>query len=158
MLQSCRDGCRARRASVAAGMALALAGRAAGFVPSGVRAASVRSRPLPKVVARASPLISCRSTTICDGSYRRFDRNQDVQASAAMLTGAVRSHSGSPYAHGGPLMCSVQATSSGGGTVEVPAEASTIESQIKAKGDVIRELKAAGTPKDDLKPHIEVST
>ena len=31
-----------------------------------------------------------------------------------------------------------------------------LEAQIKTKGDAIRELKAGGASKDDLKPHIEV--
>lgn len=44
-----------------------------------------------------------------------------------------------------------------GSGVELSAEAVALDSQIKAKGEVIRELKTGGAAKDDLKPHIEVS-
>lgn len=40
---------------------------------------------------------------------------------------------------------------------EVSAEGVEIGASIKAKGDAIRDLKAGGCSKEDLKPHIEVS-
>lgn len=40
--------------------------------------------------------------------------------------------------------------------VELSAEGVEIGASIKAKGDVVRDLKAAGVSKEDLKPHIEV--
>lgn len=49
-------------------------------------------------------------------------------------------------------MCSA----AGASAVEVSAEGLELEASIKSKGDTIRELKAGGASKDDLKPHIEV--
>lgn len=39
---------------------------------------------------------------------------------------------------------------------EMSAGDLALEAQIKTKGDAIRDLKAGGASKDDLKPHIEV--
>lgn len=56
-------------------------------------------------------------------------------------------------------MCSAASAGGGGAAataVEVSAEGLELDASIKTKGDTIRELKADGASKDDLKPHIEV--
>lgn len=69
------------------------------------------------------------------------------------------------YAHykrsGGPVaMCSstpqAAAKVTVGGEIDVSADVAMLDSQIKAKGEAIRELKAGGAAKDSLKLHIEV--
>lgn len=62
---------------------------------------------------------------------------------------------------GGARVTMCSAASAGGGAaaataVEVSAEGLELDASIKTKGDTIRELKAGGASKDDLKPHIEV--
>lgn len=61
---------------------------------------------------------------------------------------------------GARMMCSagssVAESSGGGSAVEASAGDLALVAQIKAKGDAIRDLKAGGASKDDLKPHIEV--
>lgn len=156
MLQSCHDSCRSRRASLAAGMALALAGRAVGFVPSGTRAAYVRPRALPKEAARTSSVYYGNSFPRSIDSYRRFCGATSIWMTHVTFA-SRRGREGCRRVHGAPLMCSAQASTAGSGAIEVSAEAAALEAQIKEKGDAIRELKAAGTAKDSLKPYIEVS-
>lgn len=50
----------------------------------------------------------------------------------------------------GAALCSAKST------YEMSAGDLALEAQIKTKGDAIRDLKAGGASKDDLKPHIEV--
>lgn len=145
-------GARARRASLAAGMALALVGRVAGFVPHAVRptaatsaAASIRSsRSLTKASTprRASStwLARSRRTNVAPSSY------------VAVLSGSGMAKARRSSGVGARMMCAASSN-----TVEVSAGDLALEAQIKAKGDTIRELKGGGATKEDLKPHIEVS-
>lgn len=59
---------------------------------------------------------------------------------------------------GGGATVATMCSSAGavGGELEVPADVAIFDAQIKAKGEVIRELKSGGIAKDALKPHIEV--
>lgn len=58
---------------------------------------------------------------------------------------------------GGMMMCSAGAPATAADAAfEVSAEGLEIGASIKSKGDTIRDLKAGGASKDDLKPHIEV--
>lgn len=158
MLQSYRESCRTRRASLVAGMALALAGRSVGFVPAGTRTASVRTRPMSKVAMR-TPLFGHSRASSVSSTYRLNQRTWhtlDMQ----ILAGRVAANPCCVTSRGvyaGPVaMCSAQATATDGSSVEVTAEAAALEAQIKLKGDFIRDLKASGTEKGNLKPHIEV--
>lgn len=176
MLKSYIDSCRARRCSLAAGMALALAGRSAGLVPalrvpastnSARQNASLRSsrssclrsgilvkdiaivntpgcmtvRPLSKGLDWANvPLSSmgCRVITVArpaTGRQRRMCSNSNV---AENRSGSVVGDSSSIEG-------------------ELSAGDLALSAQIKAKGDMIRDLKAGGATKNELRPHIEVS-
>ncbi|CAM9909829.1 unnamed protein product [Scytosiphon promiscuus] len=126
---------KAGRRTLAASMALAFAGRAAALVPASV--ASMRcSRPL--MTRTGSRGAAATSSALRALSSRRRSRvSRWVESRSA---GVPRM-----------MMCSSSAAPS----VEVSAEGLEIGASIKAKGDTIRDLKAGGASKDDLKPHIE---
>lgn len=173
MLKSYVNSCRARRCSLAAGMALALAGRSAGLVPalrvptSSNSARALRSslssclrsgilvkdisivntldcmamRPLSRGLHWANvPLcsLSCRAITVArlaTGRERRMCSNSNVAENrSSSVVGE------SSYVEEG-----------------LSAGDLALSAQIKAKGDTIRDLKAGGVTKDELRPHIEVS-
>ncbi|CAM9440522.1 unnamed protein product [Ectocarpus sp. 4 AP-2014] len=143
------------RASLAAGMALALVGRTVALVPtaaSTIRYAK-RGGPFMRLGAIAAP------AAVRAMSTRRRHWGVPVAATASLVA----------YANGGShlrwssscragararvgMMCS---TSTSTTDVEVSAEGLEIGASIKAKGDAIRDLKAGGVSKDELKPHIE---
>lgn len=123
---------KASRRTLAASMALALAGRASALVP----AASMRcSRPL---------MTGARSAAATTSALRALSSRRRPRVSSW-----VQNRSGSVSR---VMMCSSSAAPS----VEVSAEGLEIGASIKAKGDTIRDLKAGGASKDDVKPHIEV--
>lgn len=144
------------RASLAAGMALALVGRTVALVPtaaSTIRSAR-RGGPFMRLGATAAP------SAVRAMSTRRRPWGVPVASTASLAT----------YANGGShlrwsssrragararvgMMCSTSASTA---DVEVSAEGLEIGASIKAKGDAIRDLKAGGVSKDELKPHIEV--
>ena len=163
MLLSARYGCRARRRSfAAAGMALALAGRAAGLVPALHPTASVRSssRQLLKATAATTttPLPVRASAT-----RRRYWGVAVKGARAALSTGVGVCGDGGrvmwPASSGARIMSSFGSSGalfSTQSSYEMTAGDLALEAQIKSKGDAIRDLKAGGASKDELKPHIEV--
>eukprot|EP00903_Cladosiphon_okamuranus_P012906 g12050.t1 len=142
---------RVRRRSLAAGMTLALACRGAALVTSSASAAAV-------VRGRAS------TGTAATPAVRALSRRTALGVAVARRIGGyslVYCADGGPHAirragRGRMAMCSsAGAGAAAGGAVEVSAEGLELDSSIKTKGDTIRELKAGGASKDDLKPHIE---
>lgn len=74
-------------------------------------------------------------------------------SSVTILAGCGMSETRRSSDVGTRMMCAASRS-----TVEVSAGDLALEAQIKAKGNAIRELKAGGATKDELKPHIEVSS
>lgn len=142
-------------------ISLSLAGRAAGFITPSIRAATATSntptaaRPLSLVAARALPANYGFSSR-----YSLIERRACRGGTAILPRAVVPGYASYRGVHAGPLrMCTAQATAAtdnGSSAVEVSAEAAALEAQIKSKGETIRDLKAEGTAKDALKPHIEV--
>ncbi|CAM9859881.1 unnamed protein product, partial [Laminaria digitata] len=161
MLLSSRYGCRARRRSFAAGMALALAGRAAGLIPAfhptTTTTAAMRSssRQLMKATAATTTVPSRASPR------RRYlgAATKDARASLLSRSGSGGSAGVRWPASGGARIMSASGSStamcSTQSSYEMTAGDLALEAQIKTKGDAIRDLKAGGASKDDLKPHIE---
>lgn len=138
---------RARRRSLAAGMTLALACRGAALVTNSAAASAlVRAR----VASAATPAVRVQSRRAALGVAHRI--------SGSSLVHCANGSSHTMRRAGGErvTMCSGAAGSAGAAAVEVSAEGLELASSIKAKGDTIRDLKAGGASKDDLKPHIEV--
>lgn len=139
---------RARRRSLAAGMTLALACRGAALVTNSASAV-VRGR----VANAATPAVRAlsRRTVLGVAVARRIGGSSLVHCASGGSQMLRR-------AGGGRVSMCSSAGASAGGAVEVSAEGLELEGSIKTKGDTIRELKAGGASKDDLKPHIEVHT
>lgn len=134
---------RARRRSLAAGMTLALACRGAALITNSASAV-VRARVAN--AATPNPAVRLLSRRTALGVARRVGGSSPVHCANGgfhMMRRAVG---------GRVTMCSA----AGASAVEVSAEGLELEASIKTKGDTIRELKAGGASKDDLKPHIEV--
>ena len=134
---------RARRRSLAAGMTLALACRGAALITNSASAV-VRARVAK--AATPNPAVRLLSRRTALGVARRVGGSSPVHCANGgfhMMRRAVG---------GRVTMCSA----AGASAVEVSAEGLELEASIKTKGDTIRELKAGGASKDDLKPHIEV--
>lgn len=136
---------RARRRSLAAGMTLALACRGAALVTNS-----------------ASALVKARLANVATPAVRALPR-RTAWGVARRVGGPslVQCANGSPHTirrggGGSVTMCSGAAAGLAGADVEVSAEGLALEASIKTKGDTIRELKAGGASKDDLKQHIEV--
>lgn len=150
MLISIHDVCRARRKSLAAGMALALAGRAAALIPAATT--TMRSGPIMKAVSTAATATSAVRVL----STRRRGWGVAPGVGGASLVYCANGSARTRWlGHGNGarmMMCSTGAAAA----VEVSAEGVEIGASIKIKGDTIRDLKAGGASKDDLKPHIEV--
>lgn len=98
-----------------------------------VREMSTRRRPWGVPVAARASLVTYDN----GGSHWRWSSSRRAGARARV-----------------GMMCSTSTAAAG--AVEVSAEGLEIGASIKAKGDAIRDLKAGGISKDDLKPHIEV--
>lgn len=138
---------RARRRSLVAGMTLALACRGAALVTNSA-STLVRAR----VVHAATP-----TTTAVRRLSRRTAFGVAVPG-ARRIGGSSLTHcaDGSSRCHTMRRAGGARVSMCSGTAVEVSAEGLELEASIKTKGDTIRELKAGGASKDDLKPHIEV--
>ncbi|CAN0381171.1 unnamed protein product [Pylaiella littoralis] len=152
MLLSINDVCGARRKSLAAGMALALAGRAAALVPAST--ATLRSGPVMKAVSAATATSHVRVL-----STRRRGWGVAPGISGAPLVNCANGGARTRWMgrHNGDrtMMCSAGAGAGAASVEEVSAEGLEIGASITSKGDTIRDLKAGGASKDELKPHIE---
>lgn len=124
-------------------MTLVLACRGAAFVANSAPAALGRARVAVANAATPAARMLSRRTALGVGVARRIGGSSLVHCANGGSHTVRRS--------GMVTMCS-----GGGAAVEVSAEGLELEASIKAKGDTIRELKAGGASKDDLKPHIEV--
>lgn len=166
MLLSCRLGYRAGRRSLAVGMALALATRAAGLVPA-IRAPT--SSSITRSLSSRHGHAGTRAVA-ATGDTRLSSR---VPPNGRAWIPSPHTPGASSHYDGGRLSfsagrarrtmyvpasgSSAAAVNDGGPSpVDVSEAAVALDSQIKAKGDAIRKLKAEGASKTDLKPHIEV--
>lgn len=150
MLLSINDVGGARRKSLAAGMALALAGRAAALVPAATT--TMRSGPIMKAGSTATATSAVR--VLCT---RRRGWGVATGVGSASLVHCTNGSARTRWLGRGngarAILCS---TNAGAAAVEVSADGLEIGASIKSKGDAIRDLKAGGASKDELKPHIEV--
>ncbi|CAM9750858.1 unnamed protein product [Ascophyllum nodosum] len=175
MLLYYRGSCRTRRSSLAAGMALALAGRTAGLVPvirapaANTAACRTASRCCSSTCLRTDTLVKATSGATYTGStpVRLYCRRRGwVTGSASSSSVSFRKFAAAgPFSVGARIMCTSSSSvaestnhdvdSSSGLGEELSAGDLALSAQIKAKGDDIRDLKDGGASKDDLRPHIE---